>query len=91
MADHSSALKRSRQNQKRKVRNTILRSKVRTAERKLREAITNNDAQKIKPNLLTAIAEISRARSKNILHKRTAQRKIARLSRKVHLISAKKS
>ena len=91
MADHSSALKRSRQNQKRKVRNSTLRSKVRTAERKLREAITNNDAQKIKPNLVTAIAEISRARSKNILHKRTAQRKIARLSRKVYLISAKKS
>lgn len=91
MADHASALKRSRQNQKRKIRNSILRSKVRSAERKLRDAITNNDAQKIKPNLLAAIAEISRARSKDILHKRTAARKIARLTRKVHRISAKKS
>jgi small subunit ribosomal protein S20 len=91
VADHSSAIKRSRQNQKRKIRNSILRSKVRTAERKLHEAIENNDAQKLKSNLKAAIAEISRARGKNILHKRTASRKIARLNRKVHLISTKKS
>jgi ribosomal protein S20 len=91
VADHSSAIKRSRQNQKRKIRKSILRSKVRTAERKLRESIAANDAQKIMPSLVTAIAEISHARSKNTLHKSTASRKIARLSRKVHLISTKKS
>jgi small subunit ribosomal protein S20 len=91
VADHSSAIKRSRQNQKRKIRNSILRSKVHTAERKLRESIATNDAQKIKPNLLAAIAEISHASSKHNLHKRTASRKIARLSRRVHLISTKKS
>jgi small subunit ribosomal protein S20 len=91
VANHPSALKRARQNQKRKIRNSILRSKVRTTERTLRESIENNDSQKIKPNLIAAIAEISRARNKDILHKKTASRKIARLSRKVHLITAKKS
>ncbi|MBN2494168.1 MAG: 30S ribosomal protein S20 [Deltaproteobacteria bacterium] len=83
MANHPSAEKRHRQNIKRRTRNAARRSKVRSAVRKLEQALANKDREAGQDLLQKAISSISKARSKGIFHKRTAARKVSRLSRKV--------
>ena len=89
MATHQSAEKRNRQNKKKKTRNAAVRSKVHTQERKLEEAIENKDKAAAGDLLSKTISAIGTAQSKGVLHKRTASRKIARLSRRVHQIVGK--
>jgi small subunit ribosomal protein S20 len=83
VANHQSAEKRNRQNEKRKTRNAAIRSKVHTQERKLEETIKNKDKAAIPDMLSKTVSAIATARSKGVFHKRTASRKIARLSRRV--------
>ncbi len=84
MANHQSAEKRNRQNEKRKTRNAAIRSKVHTQERKLEETIKNKKDKAAIPDMLSkTVSAIATARSKGVFHKRTASRKIARLSRRV--------
>ena len=82
MATHPSAEKRNRQNKKRRERNAAIRSNVHTQERKLEEAIDNKDKATIKDMLSKTVSAIMVARSKGVFHKRTASRKVARLSRR---------
>jgi small subunit ribosomal protein S20 len=84
LANHKSALKRNRQSLVRKARNSINKTKVSTAFKKVRAAIAG--APQDAPELLKkAASTISKAASKGSLHKRTAARRISRLSRQVHL------
>ena len=62
------------------------RSRVRTATRKLREAIAARDKTAVQQQLPKTISEIMRASTKGILHWRTAQRKVARLSRAANAV-----
>lgn len=89
MANHQSAEKRNRQNKKKRVRNAAVRSQVHSQERKLEEAIENKDKATVKDLLSKTISAISTAHSKGVFHKRTASRKIARLSRRAHKIIGK--
>jgi small subunit ribosomal protein S20 len=89
VATHVSAEKRNRQNKKKRTRNAAVRSKVHTQERKLQEAIESKDKAAIRDMLSKTISVISTAGSKGVIHKGTASRKIARLSRKAHLIIGK--
>jgi small subunit ribosomal protein S20 len=84
LANHLSAFKRKRQNKKRRARNASRRSQVHTTERKLVEAIEEKDVQAAKDLLPKTVSEINRAKSKGVLHRRTAARKISRLSRAAH-------
>lgn len=84
MANHLSAFKRARQNKKRRARNASRRSQVHSAERKLKEAIAEKEGQTIKDQLPKTVSQINRASTKGVLHKRTASRKIARLSKAAH-------
>jgi small subunit ribosomal protein S20 len=83
---HKSAIKRNRQNSKRKERNRIVRSRVRTDVRKVREAVDRNDPTAAEAELRQAVKELSKAASKGILHPRNASRRIARLSKRVATI-----
>lgn len=84
---HASAIKRNRQNDKRRTRNRIVLSKVRTEVRKVREAVGSKDAGAATTELKTAIKELSKAASKGILHRNAASRRIARLSKQVAALS----
>lgn len=78
MAQHKSAEKRNRQNQKRAARNAALRSRMRTAIKAAREAITTNGPEKGE-TVKAAIAEIYGMASKKVLQKATASRYVSRL------------
>ena len=80
---HKSAIKRNRQNAKRRERNRVVRSRVKSDVRKVREAADRQDQPVAERELRAAIKEISKAASKGILHRNNASRRIARLSKRV--------
>jgi small subunit ribosomal protein S20 len=82
MANHPSALKRMRQNEDRRVRNMSYRSMVKTAIKKFLKAADQKSADA--PQLLNAATSaLFKGVSKNIFHKNTASRTVARLARKL--------
>ena len=90
MARHPSAMKRHRQSLKRRAHNAGRRAQIRSTVRKLNDAITGKDAAVAKENLKSAVSVIMQARSRGVLHKRTAARRVARLSRAVHKAATRK-
>ena len=82
MANHPSALKRMRQNEKKRLRNLSYRSKVRTAVKKFLQAVDQKspDVQDLFRNASSVLAK---GVSKGIFHKNTASRKISNLAGKL--------
>jgi small subunit ribosomal protein S20 len=78
-----SAEKRNRQAQKRRARNVQVRTRVKSAVKKVRDLAENGDAAGSKAALLAAISEVSKAASKGVVHKNAASRKIGRLTKAV--------
>ncbi len=88
MANHASALKRARQNAKRRARNRAYRTRVRRVIKAVRQAVQAGDPQAARDALQRAVPIIDKAVSKGVLHWRNAARKVSRLSRQVHGLSA---
>lgn len=80
MANIKSAKKRILVNRTRADRNKSIRSKVKTAIRKVDAAIAANDSAAAKVALKNAISELDKAQRKGVYHKNTASRKISRLT-----------
>ena len=81
MANHKSALKRIRQNDKRRVQNRIQRGNMRASVKAVRTAMADGKLDDAKALLRSAIALIDSSSSKGVLHKNTASRRISRLTR----------
>ena len=91
MATHRSAEKKDRQDKKRNLRNTAIKSNVKTRIKAVLAAAEDKDSEKAKSALATAIPAIDKAASKGVIHKNTASRKISRLTRKVNSLLSSKS
>ncbi len=91
MANHKSALKRARQNNKRQLRNKAKKTQVKSVTKLVETAIAEKSIEKAQKGMKLAQKVIAKSAGKNgILHKRTASRKISRLSRKLQsLIKSK--
>ncbi len=81
MANTVSAEKRNRQAQKRRVRNVQVRTGVKSAVKKVREAIAKGDGNAAREALHSAAKTIEKAASKGVVHKNAASRKISRLAK----------
>jgi len=75
LAIHISALKRARQNEKRRVRNLHVETTVKSAVKKVRSAVEAKDVDGAQKALAKAIPMIQRANSKGIYHKNTSSRR----------------
>jgi small subunit ribosomal protein S20 len=75
-----SGLKRRRQNEVRRVRNRAVRTRVRSALKDLRAAITSGDQSKVKELLPRTVSIIDVGVRKGVFHRNTADRFKARLS-----------
>lgn len=84
MANHKSAIKRARQNEKRAARNRHIRSTMRTLVKQVREAVATGDAATAKTALEKAVPYIDKCATKGIIHKATASRKVSRLAKLVN-------
>lgn len=87
MANIKSAKKRILVNETKAARNKAIKSKVKTAVKKVETAVAKNDADAAKEALKVAIVEVSKAKSKGVYHKNTASRKISRLTKAVNAIA----
>ena len=83
MANIKSAKKRILVAEKRAARNKAIRSKVKTAVKKVDAAIAAND----KEALRGATSELAKAVTKGVYHKNTSSRKISRLNHAVSKMS----
>ena len=86
MANTRSAEKRNRQAQKRRARNVQVRTTVKTALKKAREAIASKDPAKAREAVRLAASELDRAKSKGVLHAKNAARRISRLNHQLHTV-----
>lgn len=84
MPNHKSAKKRMRQNEKRRDINRGNRSRMRTAIKKLRAALTSEGANEAQTLLPTTISSIDKAVNKGIIHRNTAARYKSRLTARVN-------
>lgn len=80
MPNHKSAKKRVRQNEKRKNINRSHRTRLRTAIKKLRAAISDGDSNTAQTLLPATISTIDKAIQKGVLHRNAAARYKSRLT-----------
>jgi small subunit ribosomal protein S20 len=87
MANIKSAKKRILVDRRNAERNKAIKSGVKTAVKKVHAAIEAKDKAAAESALVAAISEIDKAASKGVFHKKTASRKISRLSLAVNKIA----
>ncbi len=87
MANIKSAKKRILVDRRNAERNKAIKSKVKTSIKKVDAAIAANDKAAAKTALTAAISEIDKAASKGVYHKKTASRKISRMTLAVNKIA----
>jgi len=84
VANHKSALKRARQNEIRRLRNKGAKTKVKNITKMVRTAARDDSGEDAVKILDRAKSTIDKAAKTGVIHKRTAARKISRLSRLVN-------
>ncbi len=88
MPNIKSSKKREKQAEKRRLRNYARKSDVKTAVKKVLDAVANKDADSAKDLLRIAQAKLARAKGKGLLHRNAVARKMSRLAKKVKDIQA---
>lgn len=79
MANHKSALKRIKQNEKRQLRNKAVKTTIRKNVKKIRTAMSENSVDTAKATLKDVQSVIDKASKKGVIHRNTAARTISRL------------
>jgi small subunit ribosomal protein S20 len=87
LARHISALKRARQNEKRRQRNQSRKTRVKNVVRQVRQAVAQKNPEEAQTALQSAIPAIARVAGKGTMHWRAAARKISRLTRQVNALA----
>ena len=89
MANHKSAAKRHRQSEKKRVRNTSFKSTIRTSIKELRESIGSGKAEETRAQLMKTVKLLDRAVTKGVLHRKSASRRVSRLTVAVNSAASK--
>ena len=88
MPNIKSAIKRVKINEKKNVQNTMIKSDMRTAVKKVEAAVVLNDATAAKSTYAEAASKLDKAAAKGLIHKNTASRQKARLMKQVNSLNA---
>ena len=83
MANIKSQIKRIKTNEKARQRNKAVKSELKTAIRRTREAIAAGDAEKATEAARLAAKKLDKAVSKGVIHKNQAANKKSALAQKV--------
>ncbi|WAH38527.1 30S ribosomal protein S20 [Alicyclobacillus dauci] len=84
MPNIKSAVKRVRIAERQSLRNTSMKSALRTTIKKYETSVSKKDAEAARETLLVATRAIDKAVTKGILHKNTAARKKSRLTKRLN-------
>ena len=88
LANTKSAIKRIKQNHKRRLRNRLFISRTRTYVKQARSTIEEGAPEDARTATMAAISELDKAAEKGIIHKNNAARRKSRLMR--HLAKMEK-
>jgi small subunit ribosomal protein S20 len=83
LANTRSAIKRIRQNQKRRLRNRFYRGRARTTIKQARQAISAEDLEAAREKTMEAISALDKAAVKGVVHKNNASRRKSRLMKQL--------
>jgi small subunit ribosomal protein S20 len=86
LATHKSAEKRSRQAVKHRERNNAVRSSIKTGVKSVVETVETKNLEAAKAVLAKTVPAIAKAAAKGAFHKKTASRKISRLTKRVNTL-----
>ncbi len=84
MRKNKSAIKRAEQAEKRRLRNSHVKSTMKTNIKKALSALEQKDKAATESATKAAVAYIDRAASKGVIHKNQAARRISRLAKKAN-------
>lgn len=88
MANHKSAIKRIRTNERKRQHNRVWRSSARTKIKQARVAIESGNLDDAREATLEAVRTLDKAASKGVLHRNNADRRKGRLMK--HLAELEK-
>lgn len=83
MANIKSAIKRNRQNEKRRLRNRVYRGRARSSIRKAQVQIEDGDLQAAREATIQAVSDLDKAAEKGVIHKNNASRRKSRLMKRL--------
>jgi len=81
MASHASALKKNRQDQKRRIRNRAHASRLRTQMKKIQEALQSGDAAAATVLMKDTVSLVDRTAKHRVIHRNAASRTKSRLAK----------
>ena len=85
MANNKSTVKRIRQNEKRRIKNSSVKSSLRTVIKKVNKSISvSSEPKEIIENFKDFVKKIDTAAGKGIIHKRNAARKKSRIAKRIN-------
>lgn len=87
MANNKSAEKRARQNEVRRMRNRVQKSRVRSAVKEFVDAVGEKDKQKAEKAFVMMVKLMDTAARKGVFHKNAVSRKKSRMSKLLNKIS----
>ncbi|WP_188206214.1 30S ribosomal protein S20 [Alkalibacillus aidingensis] len=87
MANNRQGLKRIRINQDKRAQNQVVRTDMRSAVKRVEEAVKQNDVATAQESLKTAISKIDKAVQRGILHSNNGDRKKGKLMSQVSKIA----
>lgn len=88
MANHKSAWKRIRQNEKRRVHNRHFRARMRTFIKKARSTMETGDVEAAREATRQAVRDLDMAARRGTIHKRNADRRKSRLMKQLAQLEA---
>ena len=83
MANIKSAIKRNKQNEKRRLRNRVYRGSVRTFVARARVALARQDLETAESATKAAVSALDKAAQKGVIHKNNAARRKSRLMKRL--------
>ncbi len=89
MANIKSQIKRNRQNEKARLRNKHVKSSLKTAVRKFREAAEQGDLEQAVTLQRVASRELDKAASKGVIHKNQAANRKSAIAKQASALAAK--
>jgi small subunit ribosomal protein S20 len=91
LANIKSAIKRNKQNEKRRIRNRVYRGRARTFVAKARRNIAKAESEEITmASVAEAISALDRAAQKGVIHRNNAARRKNRLMKRLASVQSEK-
>ncbi|SDR02421.1 30S ribosomal protein S20 [Thermostaphylospora chromogena] len=88
MANIKSQIKRNRQNEKRRLRNKAVKSSLKTAIRKFREAADQGNVEEAVTLMRAASRQLDKAASKGVIHKNQAANRKSAIAKRAAALAA---